>query len=69
MNESTPTPPVLVDTRDFRWVPVCPEVESGLPVPRETLRLVRNEAVPAYLDRMPDVTFDPRHRLLAAASP
>jgi len=24
------------------WVPVCPEVESGLPVPRETLRLVRS---------------------------
>ena len=23
------------------WVPVCPEVEVGLPVPRDTLRLVR----------------------------
>jgi len=22
------------------WVPVCPEVESGLPVPREPMRLV-----------------------------
>src|SRR5512135_1936168 len=22
------------------WVPVCPEVESGLPVPREAMRLV-----------------------------
>lgn len=26
--------------RWFDWVPVCPEVEYGLPVPRDTLRLV-----------------------------
>ncbi len=34
----------LVETfgRYVDWVPVCPEVESGLPVPRETLRLVRS---------------------------
>ncbi len=34
--------PFLTDTlgRFFQWVPVCPEVECGLPVPRETLRLV-----------------------------
>jgi len=25
----------------FDWVPVCPEVEIGLPVPRPTIRLVR----------------------------
>ena len=25
------------------WVPVCPEVESGLPVPREALRLISND--------------------------
>ena len=25
----------------FDWVPVCPEVEVGLPVPRPTIRLVR----------------------------
>ena len=33
----------LVDTLGayVEWVPVCPEVEVGLPVPRETLRLVR----------------------------
>jgi len=33
----------LVDTfgRYVEWVPVCPEVEMGLGVPRETLRLVR----------------------------
>jgi uncharacterized protein YbgA (DUF1722 family)/uncharacterized protein YbbK (DUF523 family) len=32
----------LADTlgRYVEWVPVCPEVESGLPVPREAMRLV-----------------------------
>ncbi len=35
----------LVDTfgRFVEWVPVCPEVEMGLPVPRDTLRLVRDQ--------------------------
>lgn len=27
--------------RYVQWVPLCPEVEVGLPVPRDTLRLVR----------------------------
>ncbi|MBN1140987.1 MAG: DUF523 and DUF1722 domain-containing protein [Deltaproteobacteria bacterium] len=27
----------------FEYVPVCPEVEMGLPIPRETLRLVERE--------------------------
>jgi uncharacterized protein YbgA (DUF1722 family)/uncharacterized protein YbbK (DUF523 family) len=33
----------LIETlgRFVEWVPVCPEVEVGLPVPRDTLRLVR----------------------------
>ena len=30
----------------FEFVPVCPEVESGLPIPRPTLRLVGDEADP-----------------------
>jgi uncharacterized protein YbgA (DUF1722 family)/uncharacterized protein YbbK (DUF523 family) len=43
------------------WVPVCPEVESGLPVPREAMRLVGNPESPRlvktrsgedYTDRM-----------------
>lgn len=25
-----------------KWVPVCPEVEMGLPTPRESMRLVGN---------------------------
>jgi uncharacterized protein YbgA (DUF1722 family)/uncharacterized protein YbbK (DUF523 family) len=37
--------PYLVETfgRYVEWVPVCPEVEMGLGVPRETLRLVRTQ--------------------------
>jgi uncharacterized protein YbgA (DUF1722 family)/uncharacterized protein YbbK (DUF523 family) len=33
----------LVDTLGpyVEWVPVCPEVEVGLPIPRDTLRLVK----------------------------
>jgi len=30
----------------FEWVPVCPEVEYGLPVPREALRLIGDPANP-----------------------
>ena len=35
--------PFLIGTLGpyVEWVPVCPEVEVGLPVPRDTLRLVR----------------------------
>lgn len=38
----------LVDTlgKFVEWVAVCPEVESGLPVPREAMRLVGNPAAP-----------------------
>lgn len=32
--------------RHVEFVPVCPEVECGLPVPREALRLVGDPAVP-----------------------
>ena len=30
----------------FEWVPVCPEVEYGLPVPRESMHLIGNPASP-----------------------
>jgi len=33
----------------IEWVPVCPEVESGLPVPREAMRLVGSLEVPRLL--------------------
>ena len=32
--------------RYFEWVPVCPEVEYGLPVPREAMRLVGDPTSP-----------------------
>jgi uncharacterized protein YbgA (DUF1722 family)/uncharacterized protein YbbK (DUF523 family) len=32
--------------RYFEWVPVCPEVEYGLAVPREAMRLVGDPAAP-----------------------
>jgi len=41
----------LKDTlgRFIEWVPVCPEVESGLPVPREAMRLVGSPEAPRLL--------------------
>ena len=38
----------LVETlgRFVQWVPVCPEVECGLPVPREAMHLVGDPALP-----------------------
>jgi uncharacterized protein YbgA (DUF1722 family) len=40
--------PYLTDTlgRYFEWVPVCPEVEYGLSVPREPMRLVGSPDAP-----------------------
>jgi uncharacterized protein YbbK (DUF523 family)/uncharacterized protein YbgA (DUF1722 family) len=35
--------------RFFEYVPVCPEVEYGLPVPRETLRLMGDPARPRLI--------------------
>lgn len=37
--------------RHFTFVPVCPEVESGLPVPREAMRLEGDPAAPRLLTR------------------
>lgn len=41
----------LTDTfgRYVEWVPVCPEVECGLPVPREAMRLVGNPDDPRLI--------------------
>jgi uncharacterized protein YbgA (DUF1722 family)/uncharacterized protein YbbK (DUF523 family) len=35
----------------YSWIPVCPEVESGLPVPREAMRLVGNPQSPRIVTR------------------
>jgi uncharacterized protein YbbK (DUF523 family) len=37
--------------RRFEWVPVCPEVEMGLGVPRETLRLEGRDGSPRLVFR------------------
>jgi uncharacterized protein YbbK (DUF523 family) len=41
----------LTDTlgRYVEWVPVCPEVECGLPVPREAMRLVGDPEHPRLI--------------------
>lgn len=38
----------MIDALDrcVEWVPVCPEVESGLPVPRDIMRLVGDSLAP-----------------------
>lgn len=33
----------------FQFIPVCPELECGLPVPRESMRLVGNPAAPRLM--------------------
>lgn len=57
----------LVETfgRYVEWVPVCPEVESGLPTPRETLRLETREGVLRMM--MPKSGRDYTHTMLAYA--
>ena len=41
----------LTDTlgRYFEWIPVCPEVEIGMSVPRETIRLVGDVEAPQLI--------------------
>jgi uncharacterized protein YbgA (DUF1722 family)/uncharacterized protein YbbK (DUF523 family) len=61
--------PYITDTlgRFFTFVPVCPEVEAGFPVPRETFRLVGDPDHPRLLttktgvdhtDRMNEWSFN-----------
>jgi uncharacterized protein YbgA (DUF1722 family)/uncharacterized protein YbbK (DUF523 family) len=54
----------LVDTlgKYVKWVPVCPEVESGLPVPREAMRLVGDPEAPRLLTRKSNI--DQTERML-----
>ncbi|MFH1138930.1 MAG: DUF523 and DUF1722 domain-containing protein [Pseudomonadota bacterium] len=46
----------------FDYLPVCPEVEAGLPVPREPLRLVDSAAGPRLVFRKSGVDFTDRMR-------
>ena len=49
--------PFLVNTlgQFVEYVPVCPEVESGFPVPREAFRLVGDPAAPRLVTRQSGV--------------
>ena len=58
----------LADTlgRHVEWVPVCPEVEIGLPIPREAVRLVGDPASPRLI--APKSGADHTDTMLAWAS-
>lgn len=49
----------------FEWVPVCPEVECGLPVPREAMRLVGDPEQPRLVTQKSGI--DHTDRMLAWA--
>jgi len=46
-----------------------PDQASGPEIALQAMRVVRNEGIPAYLDRMDEIAFDGRHMLLASAAP
>jgi uncharacterized protein YbgA (DUF1722 family)/uncharacterized protein YbbK (DUF523 family) len=43
-----------------KWVPVCPEVESGLPVPREAMHLVGEPDAPRLVTRFTGIDHTER---------
>ena len=49
------------------WLPVCPEVEIGLPIPRESLRLVGDPAAPRLVAPRAGADHTDRMRTWAAA--
>jgi uncharacterized protein YbgA (DUF1722 family)/uncharacterized protein YbbK (DUF523 family) len=58
----------LVNTlgRYVEWVPVCPEVECGLPIPRESMRLVGRPVAPRLVTMKSGVDHTERMRSWAA---
>lgn len=54
--------PFLVETlgRFVEWVPVCPEVECGLPVPREPMQLVGDPESPHLVTQRTGPDHTPR---------
>jgi len=46
-----------------------PDVARGADILMQSLRLVCNEAIPAYLDEVDDIAFDNRHPALGHSSP
>lgn len=49
------------------WVPVCPEVEAGLPIPREAMRLVGNQKEVRLLTQKTKI--DHSERMLSWSGP
>jgi len=47
------------------WVPVCPEVETGFPVPREAMRLVGDSSSPRLLTVQSGIDHTDRMRTWA----
>lgn len=60
--------PFLIETlgKFVEWVPVCPEVECGLPVPREAMRLVGDPDKPRLVTR--NTKIDHTDRMLEWAA-
>jgi uncharacterized protein YbgA (DUF1722 family)/uncharacterized protein YbbK (DUF523 family) len=50
----------------FRFVPVCPEVECGLPVPRESMRLTGDVDAPRLVTTRTGIDHTPRMHTWAA---
>ena len=61
--------PVLTETLApfVEWIPVCPEVELGLGIPRDTLRLVGDPGAPRLVVERTDEDLTARMRGFAAA--
>jgi uncharacterized protein YbgA (DUF1722 family)/uncharacterized protein YbbK (DUF523 family) len=59
--------PFLIDTLGpfVEWVPVCPEVEIGLGIPRDTIRLVGDAATPRLVVEKTDEDLTARMRRYA----
>jgi uncharacterized protein YbgA (DUF1722 family)/uncharacterized protein YbbK (DUF523 family) len=60
--------PYLVGTlgKFVEWLPVCPEVECGLPVPREAMRLSGDPDAPALVGKASGVDHTARMRAFIA---
>lgn len=46
--------------RYFQYIPVCPEIECGLPVPREPIRLVGDPSFPRLLSVITGIDYTER---------
>ena len=61
--------PILTETLApvVEWIPVCPEIELGLGVPRDTLRLMGDPTMPRLVVERTDEDLTARMQRFAAA--